>query len=289
MPAPDSGGAPFARVGIVGLGLIGGSIAWALRRRSPATRLVGVDRPGVVAAAKAAGLIDDSAEAVDGLRDVDLVVLATPIPVIIESLDALSRMGTRAVVTDVGSTKRHIVAAAAGAGLTEFVGGHPMAGREQGGLAAADAALFEGHAWWLTTGLAHADSISRVRAFVRSLGASPVEIDPERHDRTMAYVSHLPQIASTTLMAEVGAAVGPHGLAGAGQGLDDMTRLAASSADVWAGILATNADFIAEAGARLADALGRLAVELGDADAVAARFEAANRFRAMLRASRTPQ
>jgi prephenate dehydrogenase len=163
-----------------------------------------------------------------------------------------------------------------------------MAGCERGGLAAADAALFEGRPWFLTRGAAGEGEVARVEAFVRALGASPVEIDPERHDRTMAYVSHLPQIASTTLMAEVGAAVGPDGLACAGQGLEDMTRLASSPADVWAGILETNADFIAEAGTRMAESIGRLARQLEDRRAVEAAFESANRARASLRAARTP-
>ena len=287
MSAADSGVAPFARVGIVGLGLIGGSIALALRRRSPSTRIVGVDRADVVELARSAGLIDESADRVDGLADVDLVILAAPIPAIRESLAALGRAQSRAIVTDVGSTKRRIVADALAAGLREFVGGHPMAGREQGGLGAAEAALFEGRPWFLTTGGAHADTVARLKTFVRGLGATPVEIDAERHDRTMAYVSHLPQIAATTLMAEIGSAVGPHGLACAGQGLEDMTRLASSPADLWTGILATNADFIAEAGARVAESLGRFASELEDAAAVEAKFEKANRQREILRTART--
>jgi len=288
VPAPDSGGAPFARVGIAGLGLIGGSIALALRRRSPSTRIVALDRPDVIDAARSAGVIDAGAAAVGDLGGADVIVLATPIPAILESIAALGRVAPDAVVTDVGSTKRRIVAAAAAAGLREFVGGHPMAGRERGGLAAADHALFEGRTWFLARGTASDDALLRIKAFVRGLGATPADIDPERHDRTMAYVSHLPQIASTTLMAEVGAAVGPHGVACAGQGLDDMTRLAASPADVWSGILETNADFIAEAGTRLAESLARFARELQDEGAVEARFETANRLREILRASRTP-
>jgi prephenate dehydrogenase len=286
--APDPGAAPFARVGIAGLGLIGGSIALALRRTWPAVRVVGVDGVEVIDAAQSAGLIDGSAAEVSELTDADLIILAAPIPAILESIAALGRAKARAVVTDVGSTKRRIVAAAAAAGLQEFVGGHPMAGRERSGLAAAEATLFEGRPWFLSRGTAGEDALARVKALVRGLGASAVLIDPERHDRTMAYVSHLPQIAATTLMAEVGAAVGPHGLACAGQGLDDMTRLAASPADVWTGILATNADFIAEAGARVAAALGRFSQQLEDNDAVEATFETANRLRGILRGSRMP-
>jgi prephenate dehydrogenase len=273
---------PFARVAIVGVGLIGGSIALAARRRWPRITIAGVDHPPVLTTACDRGVIDETRFSVRDLRDADLIVLAAPIHEIIESLGAIGRAGLKAAVTDTGSTKRHIVEAASRAGVRGFVGGHPMAGKERGGIDQASGDLFAGRPWLLVSSEAPAETCTKIAAFVRGLGAEPHEIDPDTHDRTMAYVSHLPQIVSTALMARVGDAVGDTGLARAGRGLADMTRLAASPSDVWQGILATNADYIAEAAEALAADLRDIRGELTDEAAVAGRFERAHRWRSRL-------
>lgn len=281
--------ASFARVGIVGVGLIGGSIALALRRRTPSTYIVIVDRPDVAATALSRGLADAVAASADTLADVDLIVLATPIGAIVDALGAIGAARLRAIVTDVGSTKRHILEAARRSGVA-FVGGHPMAGGERGGLEHASADLLEGGRWFLVPGDAPPARTARVATFIRAIGAEPYEIDAASHDRTMAYVSHLPQIVSTVLMQQVGASVGLEGLDHAGRGLEDLTRLASSPSDIWQGILATNADFVEEAAAKVAAQLAALGAGLDDAPAVERTFDAARAVRQqwMARGRRVP-
>jgi prephenate dehydrogenase len=280
--APDQ--SPFLRIGIAGVGLIGGSIALAARRRWPSIAIVGVDRDDVLRLAADRRVIDEARPTVASLKDVDLIVLSTPIPAILDDVRTLGSVGTAAIVTDTGSTKRQIVDAAARAGLHRFVGGHPMAGAERGGLAHASASLFDDRPWLFVTGAgADADADAAIpqalSAFVRGLGARPHSTDATTHDRTMAYVSHLPQLVSTTLMTEVGQAVGEDGLAHAGRGLMDLTRLASSPGDIWQGIIATNADFIGEAIDALTSELGAARQAIGQSDDVARRFEAGRHWR----------
>jgi prephenate dehydrogenase len=271
--------APFARIGIVGVGLIGGSIAMALRRRQPSTHIIVVDHPEVAATAIAQGLADAVAPSASRLTDVDLIVLAAPIPAIVDVLGAIGAARLPAVVTDVGSTKRHILEAARRSRVGAFVGGHPMAGSERGGLEHASAGLLEGRRWFLVPGDATPAQVARVAAFVRAIGAVPSEIDASTHDRTMAYVSHLPQIVSTVLMQEVGESVGMDGLEHAGRGLEDVTRLASSPSEIWQGILATNADFVGEAATKVATGLAALGARLDDPPTVGRTFDAARAVR----------
>src|SRR6185295_14092814 len=197
-------------------------------------------RAHIAEGARASGVVDATRKSAAEVADADLVVLATPVQGIIEEIATLGRAGVLAVVTDVGSTKRQVMAAATAAGLTRFVGGHPIAGSERGGLSAARVDLFEGRTWALVGG----DRAPLVESFVTALGARPRHTDAESHDRTMAFVSHAPQVIASALMAAAGQGVGRAGLDWSGQGFGDMTRLASSPAAVWEGILATNADFI---------------------------------------------
>ena len=246
-PARDSLDPPFARLGIVGLGLIGGSVALAARRRWPDIEITGVDNPEVIQAAMDGRLIQSHAAGPAELTSVDLVVLAAPIDGILEGLAAAGRATLPGAITDVGSTKRQIMAAAAAAGLTDFVGGHPMAGAERGGLAHARADLFDGRPWFIEPGQAGAAVVERVEQWVTGLGAAPRTVDAVSHDRTMAYASHLPQLLASSLMATAGSTLGADGLSVSGTALREMTRLASSPPDVWRGILTTNADYISEA------------------------------------------
>jgi prephenate dehydrogenase len=258
---PDVLEPPFRQLGIVGLGLIGGSIAAAASAAWPRLHVIGVDRPEIAADARGRGWIHEVRARSGDLGDADLVVLAAPVPGIVACLGDLARAGHRSTVTDVGSTKRTILQAAADAGLAGFVGGHPMAGAEASGLAAARADLFAGHRWHVVPGeRAGDDDVARVEALASGVGARPTRTDAETHDRVMAYVSHLPQLLAVALMNTAGGAVGGDGLAMAGRGLADMTRLASSPPAVWEGILAANADYVAEA-------LDALRVELTGFDA----------------------
>jgi prephenate dehydrogenase len=194
----------------------------------------------------AAGAIDRGVPLAEAAGSADVIFLSQTIGRILDTvrhLDSLVMPDT--LVTDAGSTKCEIADTAA-AQLTrcQFVGGHPMAGKEKRGAEAADADLFQGRPWVLTPlDRAEVDT-ARVRNFVnwlRKVGATPVVMDPDEHDRLVAVTSHLPQLASTALAATVSAAGRPDI---SGSGLVDMTRLALSSYDLWRDILATNSGHI---------------------------------------------
>jgi prephenate dehydrogenase len=275
---------PFQQLGIVGLGLIGGSIAAAVRAAWPNLRVLGVDRPEIAADARARGWIHEALPHARPLGEADLVVLASPVPGIVAGIGELARAGHPGAITDVGSTKRTIVRAAADAGLRRFVGGHPMAGAEASGLAAARADLFAGCRWCVVPGAGAGDEdVAFVEALARGLGARPVRIEADTHDRVMAYVSHLPQLVSVALMNAAAAGAGRDGLALAGRGLAEMSRLASSSPDVWEGILAANADYVAEALDALRDEVGALDARRPDAAGVTSSFARAAAFRRVLR------
>jgi prephenate dehydrogenase len=237
----------FARIGVIGLGLIGGSIALAVRARWPGTTVLGLDRPDRAAAAERRGAVQRVATAVADFQDADLVVLAVPPPAVLEIVPQLTCLHAHAVVTDVASTKRQVVAAARAAGLAAFVGGHPMAGTERAGIEHASANLFEGRPWLLVEGTGGETAGSRVEAFVRGLGALPAWMDADAHDRRVAFVSHLPHLVAVALMNAAADGVGHDGLKMAGPAFTDMTRLASSPPELWQGIVPGNADFIAEA------------------------------------------
>jgi prephenate dehydrogenase len=237
---------PIARLGIAGIGLIGGSIALAVREKWPSVRITGCDRPDRIEEGQRRGIVDAVAATAADLATADLIVLAVPMATMSPLIDALGAASVAGLVTDVGSTKREVMAAVARAGLRRFVGGHPMAGAERAGLDHARVDLFRGRPWLLAEGAADPDA-SLMEAFVTGLGAIPRWMPAEVHDRTMAYVSHLPQLLATALMNVATDAVGEDGLAAAGPAFAEMTRLASSPSDLWQGILAQNADFTAEA------------------------------------------
>jgi prephenate dehydrogenase len=273
---------PFRTIGIVGLGLIGGSIALRARATWRGVKLLGVDRDPVIASALSRKVIDQARASVDELADADLVVLAVPVPSVIELIDAAARAGLRGIVTDVGSTKRDILKAAGAAQLANFVGGHPMAGSERGGLAAARADLFESRPWLLVDAPEESATVRRLQRFVAGLGARPLHVDAVTHDRTMAYLSHLPQLLAVTLMRTAEDACGPAMLAASGRAFRDMTRLASSPAHLWRGILATNADFVAEAARDLVERLPASRDRLSDGSIIDELFAGANHGRARL-------
>ena len=179
---------------------------------------------------------------------------------------------------DTASTKRTIMIAAAMSGLPHFVGGHPMAGGTTAGSAGARANLFDGRSWFLTNPDAP-QAVRRAEAFVEALGAIPVVLADrgDEHDRLMAAVSHLPQVAASVLMTVAAHAVGNDNLKWAGAGLRDTTRLAASHAGIWTSILASNSAEVAPLLRYYASELTRIADRLEDADAVRQLFDEASR------------
>lgn len=277
---------PFERIAIVGLGLIGGSIALAVRERWSSVLITAVDRPPVLAHASSSGAIDRSAQSVAEIGPVDLVILAAPVRQNIQLLTEIMTHRTEGtVVTDVGGTKREIVAAAAAlpSGSASFVGGHPIGGAEHGGFGFARPDLFRGKPWILTPVASSATSVvERVAHFARGLGARPTTMDAVAHDRVMAYVSHLPQLAASALMQVVGQSTGGEGLRLAGRGLTDSTRLASSPASVWRDVCASNAEDIGPALDALITRLRELRADLDNGRTVDAIFDDAARWRAEL-------
>ena len=287
---------PFSSIAIVGLGLIGGSIALGVRERWPSSRVVGVDTEAVVAHALGSGAIDRAVDSIAALPEASLIVLAAPVRQNIDLLQQLARQndtvgrvrsdppGRQIVVTDVGGTKRDIVKAARDLPpSTTFVGGHPLGGGERGGFAFARPDLFAGRPWIFTPdGDDSSDAVDRLSRFVGGLGARPSVVTAEEHDRLMAFLSHLPQLTASALMDTVGSAARSHGLRMAGRGLVDTTRLASSPADVWRDICLTNADAIGIALDCLIQRLTQMRDDLTRGDTVEAVFNAASKWRAEL-------
>lgn len=242
-------------IAIAGVGLIGGSFALAVRKAGYAGKIVGVSSPAAIQAAIARGAIDEGMPLAEAAARADLIYLAQPIERILATIgeiDQYVRPGT--LITDAGSTKRAIVERAyQKIQRGRFVGGHPMAGKEARGVEAADADLFRGRPYVLT-------SVDvELEAWIAKIGARLVRMDADAHDRCAAVVSHLPQLLSTALapMLEDSAAM-------AGPAAVDMTRLALSSYDIWRDILATNPTEIDAALAGYIERLQELRASLPD-------------------------
>jgi prephenate dehydrogenase len=238
---------------IVGTGLIGASFGLAVRKAGFTGPILGVSSPRALAEAAGVGAIDRGAGLAEAAAEADLVFLAQPIGRILDTirhLDPLVR--PEALVTDAGSTKCQIADLALQT-LTRcrFLGGHPMAGKEKRGAQAADADLFQGCTWVLTPeepADMQTPQAADLLAWIHRIGGQPLVMDPEEHDRVVAFTSHLAQLASTGLASTVAEHLHPPGrLAVAGPGLNDMTRLALSSYDLWRDILATNTEAIERA------------------------------------------
>jgi prephenate dehydrogenase len=223
-------------VGIVGVGLIGGSFGLALRKAGFSGTILGVSSGHSIVQAIGRGAIDHGATLEDAAGASDLLFLSQPISGILDTLRKLDPLvRSDALVTDVGSTKQAIVdEAKRSLRRCAFVGGHPMAGKELRGVAAAEADLFVGRPWVLTADIDHP-----FRKWIGLMGAKEIILDPAGHDRLVAWSSHLPQLISTAL-ASVLHDQAPDAGRVAGPGLLDATRLAMSSYDLWRDILATN-------------------------------------------------
>jgi prephenate dehydrogenase len=263
---------------VVGLGLIGTSIALALRRCQPGATVIGVDNADVIRHARVAETFSIAATELAAVSRAEVILLAAPVGAIINALPSLAEAAPDALIIDTGSTKRAVLRAARAATLPRFVGGHPMAGSDRSGPDAARADLFDAKPWFL---IGQAPAAFEAGTFVRQLGATPIFMndDGSEHDRVMAAVSHLPQVVATALMARVGETIGRDGLAHAGTGLRDTTRLAASQASVWESVLATNADALRPLLQQLAHDLEHIAGQLDDPSAIRKLFGLANMYR----------
>lgn len=275
----------FEKIGIVGLGLIGGSIALAARQLWPTALVIGVDNKDVLEAAMRRHAVDIGAADPGVLAEAEVVILAAPV---LQNVAVLRRIPghvrTQAIITDTGSTKRQMAEAAQQLPPQfTFIGGHPLAGAAVGGLEHARADLFKGRPWLFTpTGDGHGDALDKLTAFVRELGAIPSTMGIDAHDRMLAYLSHLPQLTASALMVVVGSAVQEAGLGLAGRGLIDTTRLASSPADIWKDIAATNGDQVGAALDTLIALLQELRADIGRGERLTEVFEEAGHWRKAL-------
>ncbi|MCZ2077070.1 MAG: prephenate dehydrogenase [Bryobacteraceae bacterium] len=277
-------------VAIIGVGLIGGSFALALRKAGFDGTILGVSSRKTLDKALKLGAIDEPSALSDAARRADLLYLAQPIRAILETITSLEgclKPGT--LVTDAGSTKREIVEAATTIRSAQFLGGHPMAGKEVRGVAAADAALFAGRTYVLTPRQPDEMDTGAVREFrlwLERIGSQVLVLSPEEHDRVVAFTSHLPQLASTALASLLaGTLHSSEETLVAGPGLQDATRLALSDYEIWSDILQTNTGNIRAALRDYIDRLQQLEESL-NSDAAAAHFRTAAAFARLLRTRR---
>jgi prephenate dehydrogenase len=261
------------RIAVLGVGLIGGSIGLATRRRADA-QVSGYDAdPRVLARAVELGAIDRVSDGVaDAVAGADVVFVATPVGALAATVgEALRAAPHECVVTDVGSTKRVLADASAD---ERFVGGHPLAGAETAGVEHAREDLFEGAVWYLTPAPNTAGVLyERLHRLLTTIGAQPTAIEAETHDRLLAVVSHLPHVLANVLVAQAASALGEAAdgrVPAVGPSFRDVTRIAGANSAIWTDIYIANRDALLDAidelSARVAEI--RAALAAGDAQAV---------------------
>lgn len=275
----------FRSMMIVGMGLIGGSIAAAAKELDDAPVIYAVDTdPNTLAYAVETGLADAAAQPDEAFSAgwlepgvVEVVVLATPARRIVEWLERLHSAGYVGVVTDVASTKHGVMRAASRESGTSyaFVGGHPMAGSERSGVTAADPSLFRGAYYVLTpTDDTNLEAYRQVHEFVSAIGARVISVPAGAHDEAVAVVSHVPHVAAAALVALASRRSERGGrdvLRLAAGGFKDMTRIAAGSPELWTGICLDNAGPLVAGIEELQEVLGEFADAVANADADAVR------------------
>jgi prephenate dehydrogenase len=278
------------KIAIIGCGLIGGSIALALKRRRQDCTVTCIDLPERIPAIKDAGV----AHRVGTMEDLEtclpessIVILSTPVQMILDTVNKIRPfLKENTIVTDVGSTKQHIMEEARKLlppGV-HFIGGHPMAGSERSGVEASDPLLFHDRVYvFCPYPDTPPEALLALMDLAESLQALPVTIDPAEHDRIMAMISHLPHILSVALMHASLAGDAEHGMLDkmAGHGFLDMTRLSASDYRIWKGILETNREGIAQSLARFNESLSLVSSLITNREAVLAWEQAAGRRRKM--------
>lgn len=265
-------------VAVFGVGLIGGSFALALRETGFEGEILGVSSPRTIETALSLGVVDRGVTAAEAVERADLLYLAQPVFTIMETLAAIGpSLRADSVVTDAGSTKALILEQARlhiRRGV--FIGGHPMAGKERSGVGEADAALFRGRPYVLCP-LQGSDAehgpFFRLQDLIIRMGAKPIVLDAEQHDRLVAFTSHMPQLLSTalaSLLSEVDNAE-----LVAGPGVLGLTRLALSPFHMWRDIFQSNRENIRGAIAELVAKLNTFQSQLSS-DELATEFERAS-------------
>jgi prephenate dehydrogenase len=277
------------QITIVGTGLIGGSLGLALRQHGFQGTIVGCDKPEVLERALTRGAIDrGGTDAKQAVRDSDVVVLATPVGAILSLFEKIApTLPPATLIADTGSTKRQLAERARmvfGTAAGERVlPGHPMAGKELGGIENADPALFRNVVWLITPiGAAQQQHTARQTEYLKlleSIGARVIAIDPERHDRLCAWISHLPQMISTALASLLQEELGDEKAVAeiGGRALQEMTRIAHSPYSMWRDIALTNGENLEEALLRYEQQLAHLRENLCG-PGLRELFEIANQF-----------
>ncbi len=279
---------PIRQITIVGTGLIGGSLGLALRQAGFSGTIVGCDKPEIVDAAITRGAIDrGGSDPREAALESDVVVLATPVGAILSLFERLApTLGPGTLLTDTGSTKEQVVERArvvlgdqAG---ERILPGHPMAGKEHGGIEHADANLFRGAVWLITPITPDQPYTQRQQEYLgllHSIGARVISTEPERHDRLCAWISHLPQMMATALASMLREELGDDEKVAqvGGRALREMTRIAHSPYSMWRDIALTNTQNIDEALQRFEQQLAHLRENLRG-PGLREMFESANKF-----------
>jgi prephenate dehydrogenase len=256
------------KIAIVGVGLIGGSIGMAARRRKLADQVIGIGRrESSLRTAKRRGAVTaTTTDLAEGVAEADLIVVCTPVEAIVDAVQQVAAScPPRALITDAGSTKAEIVAALE-RGLprsAHYVGSHPMAGSEQNGPQHASEDLLVGRTVIMTpTRQTSGADRSRLRRFWESLGARVVELTPREHDRRIATVSHLPHLVAATLAASAT----PADLEYVASGWLDTTRIAAGDVDLWEQIVRTNSAHVLKSLSRFETLLNSVREAIAEGD-----------------------
>jgi len=277
------------QITIIGTGLIGGSFGLALKANSFRGKIIGCDRKDVLAKAKRKRAIDIAmADPVAACKGSDVVLLAVPVGGIIELITRLApHLAPDALLTDVGSTKSEVLRSAdeafGAADAHRFLGGHPMAGKENSGIEFADAELFHGAVWFLTPTKNQSLKSGRVAEFIaliQKVGARVSQLDAGEHDELCGWISHVPQMISTALASTLVDEYGEDAplLESGGRALREMTRIAASPYSMWRDIAITNKQSIANSLLKLEQKLAHLRENL-DTRELEREFEQAHRLK----------
>jgi prephenate dehydrogenase len=280
------------QISIIGCGLIGGSLALALKKQRFAGRIVGCDRPPVLQRAHETGVISEGhTHPADAIRGSQVVVLATPVGGIIEMIGRLGpSLPVGTLLTDVGSTKAEVLAAAHqvfGASVGKrYLAGHPMAGKEHSGVEFADPDLFQGAAWFLTPVPrqdVYAGLSGEFLRWVSRIGAKIASLDAKAHDQLCAWISHVPQMISTALAAALVEQYGEGAplVEAGGRALKEMTRVSGSPYSMWRDIALTNKQNIRDALLRVEQHLAHIRENL-DTRELAMEFERAHHLKKAL-------
>jgi prephenate dehydrogenase len=280
---------PISQITIIGTGLIGGSLGLALRKNGFRGKIVGCDRPKVLARAKRMGAIHRGVtDPIDACRGSQVVVLATPVGGIIEHIEKLAtHLSPNTLLTDVGSTKAAIVTRAqevfGDSAAQRFLPGHPMAGKENSGVESADLDLFRGAVWFVTPlpgQKIKAGMVAEYLRWIKKIGAKVSVLDPVEHDELCAWISHVPQMISTALAATLVEEYGEDAplMESGGRALREMTRTAASPYSMWRDIAITNKNSIGDALLKLEQRLAHIRENL-DTRELEVEFERAHKLK----------